>query len=77
MQSLEKLSDLDIPDGRVYTADITKGVTPELEEAMKGVEAVIICTSAIPRMKAPPQVRYTRQHNPQKFSTQNSRYIFS
>lgn len=54
-KSLEKLNDLDIPEGRVHVADITKGVTPELEEAMKGVEAVIICTSAIPKMVAPPQ----------------------
>ena len=56
LQSLSKLKGLDIPKGRSSAADITKGLTPELQAAMNGVDAVIICTSAVPRMKTPPKV---------------------
>ena len=56
LQSLSKLKGLDIPKGRSFVADITKGLTPELQAAMDGVDAVIICTSAVPRMKSPPKV---------------------
>lgn len=60
-QSLEKLKDLDIPKGRVFVVDVTKGDSSELDEAMKGIDAIIICTSAVPRMKSPPKVRKWRQ----------------
>ena len=59
MQSVKKLKDLDIPEGRISVADISKGQTPELDAAMKGIQALIICTSAMPKMVSPPKVQAT------------------
>ena len=47
---------MDIPEGRISIADVTRGATPELDEAFKGISALIICTSAVPKMVSPPKV---------------------
>ena len=58
LQSVKKLKDLEIPEGRISVADISKGPSPELDAAMKGIQALIICTSAMPKMVSPPKVGY-------------------
>jgi len=54
-ESVKKLKDLEIPEGRISVADISKGPSPELDAAMKGIQALIICTSAMPKMVSPPK----------------------
>ena len=56
LQSTKAFKDIDIPEGRISIADVTKGSTPELDEAFKGISALIICTSAVPKMTSPPKV---------------------
>lgn len=56
LQSTKAFKDMEIPDGRINIADITEGATKELDEAFKGISALIICTSATPKMVTPPKV---------------------
>lgn len=55
LQSTKAFKDIDVPEGRISVADVTKGPTAELDEAFKGISALIICTSAMPKMKTPPK----------------------
>ncbi|KAK9806478.1 hypothetical protein WJX73_001523 [Symbiochloris irregularis] len=40
-----------IPAQALYTADITEAASPGLSEAMDGIDALIIATSAVPKLK--------------------------
>lgn len=58
-QSTKAFKDIDVPEGRINIADVSKGDSAELDEAFKGISALIICTSAQPKMVSSPKVQFS------------------